>query len=104
MKKSILENHDFVLGVEEEWNLYYEVIVKFIEEVTINANTYHLFVDESTKKYFYLRPRYSGHNIAGVFVEKQVIVNLFAVDSEPYQADKKQSITHATGVLKIPNS
>jgi hypothetical protein len=103
MNKSVLENHDFILGVEEAWDSYYEVMVRFVEEVTIRANIHYLFVDEETKKHYYLKPRHKGHRIESVFVE-HIYVNLFTVDSEAYQADKKQTISSAIGVLKLPNN
>jgi hypothetical protein len=76
-------------------------MVKFVEEVVIDINIYHLFADKINKRYFYLRPRYVGYQIEGVFVDKQIIVNLFILDSEIYQSDKKQSISYATGALKL---
>jgi hypothetical protein len=102
MKTSLLENYEVLLGVEEKWDSYYEVTVNFIEEVSIDAYTYYLFVDQNTKKHFYLRPRFVGDQIEDVLTKK-VVVNLFSVDSDIYQSDKKQPNFYATGLLQLIN-
>ena len=98
--KSILENHEFLLGVEERWDLYYEVKVVFIKEVTIDNYTSHVFVDKKNKKYYCLSPRYSGHQIETIYVEKKIIVNIYAGDLNPSDENFRNTKFRATGVLQ----
>jgi len=98
--KSILENHEFLLGVEEKWDLYYEVTVVFIKEVAVENNNYHVFVDKKNEKYYRLKPRYTGHQIEGIFVEKKIIVNIHAGDFNPGDNDFRNIKFRATGVLQ----
>lgn len=101
MESSILANRDFILGVQEKWDSYYEVMVKFANEITFDDYAYHSFVDEKTDKCYYLRSRYIGHQIEGVLVERQIIVDLFLVDADSYQTNEQQAIFYATGILKL---
>lgn len=101
MGTSILANQDFILDVQEKWDSYSEVVVKFVDEVAFDGYAYHSFADEKTDKHYYLRSRYSGHQIEGVLVERQVIVDLFLLDADFYQGSKRQAIFYATGILKL---
>jgi len=102
MESSILANRDFILGVQEKWDSYYEVVVKFVVEVAFDGYACHSFVDKKTDKHYYLRSRYSGHQIEEVFVERQIVVDLFLVDTDYCQASKQHGIFYATGILKLP--
>ncbi len=104
MKTNILENQDFLLGVQEDWDSYYEVKVKFIKEVNIGVYIYYLFADKNTEKSFCLSPRYEGHHIEGIYVEKQIVVNLFKGGLDVNQVYNKQPIFYATGLLKLPTN
>jgi len=102
MKTNILKGHDFILGVEEDWNSYYEVKVKFIEEVSVDIYTYHLFKDQKNGNYFYISPRYKEHQIEGVFAEQRIIVNIFKGSLDILQEKNIQPEFYATGILKLP--
>ena len=104
MKTNILEHRDFLLSVQEEWDSYYEVTVKFIKEVTTHGYTYHLFTDKEAEKSYYLRPRYTGHDIEGIFVEKRIIVNIAKKDSDVDRGNNQSPIFYATGILQLPNN
>jgi len=94
MYKNILETRSYILGVDETWDNYYELTVKFIEEVTIGEYSYHHFIDESSNNSFYLKPRYTGQSIEWVMVQN-VIVNIVSKDSN------EQLRFRATGILKL---
>jgi hypothetical protein len=101
MKTNTLENQDFLLGIQEEWDLYHEVAVKFIKEITTQGYGYHLFADAKGEMSYYLRPRYSGHDIEGIFVEKRIIVNIAKKDSGAKQDINRSPVFYATGILKL---
>ncbi|NCP87984.1 hypothetical protein GW781_13445 [bacterium] len=102
MKTNIFKNQNFILGVEEEWDIYYEVAVKFVEEVTINNYWYHVFSDENTGKTFYLRPLFSGHPIEGIFIEKRIDVSISKKEHPVDKTNTKIPTDYATGILKLP--
>jgi hypothetical protein len=102
MKNNILRNQDFLLGIEESWDSYYEVTVKFVEEVTIGPHTYHHLLDPKNQKSFYLRPRYVDHHIEGIFVDRQIVVNISKTDTDGGQTNIRPPRFYATGILKLP--
>jgi hypothetical protein len=97
MRKSILINLDFLLGVQKTWDSYYEVIVQFTKETTINGYKYHIFTEKDNKNSYYLRPRYSGQQIEGVLIEKRIVVSISERDRNK---NNKSPVTYATGLLQ----
>lgn len=104
MNKYILTNNVFLLGVEENWDTYHEVTVRFVEKVNIGEYTYYLFVDIKTDEHFYLRPRYAGHRIEGISAEKRIVVNLFKRTLDVDPGSDQQPQFYATGLLQLPNN
>lgn len=101
MKTNILANHKFVLGLQEDWNSYYEATVEFVREVTFQSFDYLLFEDRTSNRSYYLRPRLVGHDIEGIFVEKNINVNISKKDPDPHQNGNKPPIFYATGMLRL---
>jgi len=60
LNTSILNKHEFTLGIEVSWDSYCEVKVKFVKEFVIKNFIYHVFSDKENKNFFNLRPRYEG--------------------------------------------
>ncbi|MGB8215266.1 MAG: hypothetical protein WCE68_17085 [Anaerolineales bacterium] len=104
MKTNTLENQEFLLGVEEGWDSYFEVTVKFYKEVTIHGYPYHLFLDEKGEKLYYLRPRYKGHSIEGIYVEKQILVNIAKEDGDVDLNNHQPPPFYTMGILRLPDT
>jgi hypothetical protein len=98
MRKNILDKLDFVLGIEESWDSYIEVEVRFTQKKIINGFEYFIFEEKKSKKEYLLSPRYEGQQIEMVLIEKQIIVNI----SKDDQNDSFQNspIHYATGGLQ----
>jgi hypothetical protein len=96
-----LKAADFLLGVEESWDSYFEVIVNFIEQDPINDYSYYLFVDKAANRSFYLSPRYLGQKTEDVFMEKRIVVNVSKIDPVENQAENRLPKAYATGSLQL---
>jgi hypothetical protein len=103
MSTSVLENRDFVLGLEENWDSYHETKVRFSREVIISGYTYYLFTENNTGKVFFLSPRYADQLIEGVIVEKRIVVNLFTGQFDADETEMEQPTPFATGLLLLPD-
>ena len=103
MTTSVLHAKDFLLGIEDKWDLYYEAVVTYVQDITLDAYTYHLFSDKKTKECYYLSPRFEEHSIEGVFIEKRIAVNLFKEDVKNSETGEKRLRFYATGVLQLPD-
>ena len=102
MKTNVLENKSFVLGVEESWDSYHEIEVKFVKELRIDTYSYYIFEDTKTKQTFYLSPRYTGHHIEGIFADRQIVVNISKRDTNSGQTNTKPPQFYAIGILQVP--
>jgi hypothetical protein len=101
MKLSDLKKADFLLGIEENWDTYIEVIVKFIETVSIDDHIYYLFVDKGNNQSFYLYPRYKGQYIEDALAKKQVAVNVSKMILNNGAQKSQLPLTYATGLLQL---
>ncbi len=101
MIQADLKKVNFLLGIDENWDTHIDVVVNFIEKVSINDHTYYLFIEKSKKQSFYLTPRYVGENIEDVGVKKQIVVNISKKISDDELSNTQLPLTYATGLLQL---
>ena len=101
MNTDILKNRDFLLGIQQDWDSYYEVTVRFVREMVVSHFTYYLFTEKKTEKLFYLSPNFVGHDIKNVTIEKRIFVKVFV--ENPKRQKTKQPDLFADGVLLLPD-
>src|SRR5512143_3377051 len=101
MRVELFGEREFLLGIEESWDSYKEVTVRFVDDATIAGHTFHIFRNPQSQTSFYLRPRYEGHRIAEVLGGK-VVVSIYAWD--PDSSRQLQPRFYATGLLQLARS
>jgi hypothetical protein len=94
----MLENRNFILGIQETWNSYLEVKVQFTQEITSHGFTYHIFMDKETNQTYYLSPRYEGQQIENVLIDNRIIVN---IARRTPSIEEQPPITIGAGILKL---
>ncbi len=95
-----LEDRTFILGVEEGWNKYFEVTVRFLKKVErAEHDDYYLFADETTGTNYWLTPRYKADAIPLAAVA-QIMVNIEISAPAPDGVDVLPPPRFATGSLK----
>ncbi len=99
MTNNILDNKEFLLGIQENWDSYYEATVQFVNESIIKGFNYYVFTDKRTGSLYYLLPRYKGQFIEGIFARKRIIVNIAKQGPNIDQP----LVFFATGILQLPN-
>jgi len=92
---------EYILVIQENWDSYEELVVKFVRRISISDFHYYLFEDITTNKIYYLSPRYIGQKIEDVIPEEKVVVNISKQEATTSPVEIVHPKTYAIGTLQV---
>jgi hypothetical protein len=96
---NILDQKEFTLDIQEEWDSFEKVWIRFVHKTTIKDSIYYVFEDLNKDQKYLLTTRYYGDEVEDLLEKKSIIVNISKKISETNNDD--YPLFFATGRLSV---